>query len=147
MIQFSENKIDAPSLSQISAADLAYLGDCVLELLVREHLVLGSHVYGKSLTERSRRYVTAVAQSDAVERILDTLTEEEAEIYRRGRNMNHVNVPKTASQSQYRRATGLECLFGWLYLKQDTARLNDLFQKGFRMEETTKENPAEKKDQ
>lgn len=115
-----------PSL--LSPANLAYLGDCVYELFVRERLVNEGTAHP---SVDALGYVTAHVQAEAVNRILPLLTEEEEEIYRRGRNVSHINVPKSASQSEYRRATGLECLFGWLYLKGEHERLRSLFENVF----------------
>ena len=80
--------------------------------------------------KRAMQYVTAVSQSEAVERILPILTEEEAAVYKRGRNSTHV-APKSASHAQYSRATGLECLFAYLYLLENEERLQQLFDKAF----------------
>lgn len=107
-----------------SSAQLAYLGDAVLEVMVRRQLVL-SHAPHPS--ETALAYVTAAAQSDAVERILPHLTEEEEAVYRRARNSVHANVPKRATVAQYRRATGLEALFAYLHLTNNTERLETLF--------------------
>jgi len=71
-------------------------------------------------------FVTAAKQSNAVENILPVLTETETEIYKRGRNAKS-RVPKSASAADYRRATGFECLFGYLYLSGDKHRLEELF--------------------
>ena len=103
---------------------LAYLGDAVYEVLVRERLVRRGV---KSPSVRSLEYVTAGSQSDAAERILPHLTEEEADLFRRGRNDHHSAVPKHAAPVQYRRATGLEALFGFLYLAGEDGRLRELF--------------------
>ena len=107
-----------------SSAQLAYLGDAVLEVMVRRQLVL-SHAPHPS--ETALAYVTAAAQSDAVERILPHLTEEEEAVYRRARNSVHANVPKRATVAQYRRATGLEALFAYLHLTNNIQRLEELF--------------------
>lgn len=106
------------------AAHLAYLGDAVLEVLVRRRLVREGAVHP---SEEALRFVTAQAQSDALERILSCLTETEAAVYRRARNSVHANVPKRATVAQYRRATGFEALFGYLDLAGDTARMETLF--------------------
>ncbi|MBR3991575.1 MAG: ribonuclease III [Clostridia bacterium] len=103
---------------------LAYLGDAVYEVMVRERLVRRGV---KSPSVQSLEYVTAGSQSDAVERILPHLTDEEADLFRRGRNDHHSAVPKHAAPAQYRRATGLEALFGFLYLAGEIARLRELF--------------------
>lgn len=120
--------IGKPELSQTSAASLAYLGDSVLEIFVRERLVLRGV---KTPSVESLKYVTAPAQSEAVEKILPQLTEEESDVYRRGRNCVHSGVPKNATPAQYRRATGLETLFGYLYLSGENDRLRELFAVGY----------------
>lgn len=96
-----------------AAAQLAYLGDAVLERIIRRQIVL---LCVNQPSEYALSYVTAAAQSEAVERILPELSEEEAAVYRRGRNTVHGNVPKHATMAQYRRATGFEALFGYLDL-------------------------------
>lgn len=117
----TEKKLAA---GRIGAADLAYLGDCVYELLVREYLVRRGSV--KPSVE-SLSFVTAHVQSEVVERLLPHLTEEEVEEYKRGRNIGHSNTPKSSTVAEYRRATGLETLFGWLYLTDQSDRLRELF--------------------
>ncbi len=113
---------------QLSASSLAYLGDCVLEILVRERLTrLGT----KTPSVASLKYVTAEAQCRALEVIAPLFTEEEADMFRRGRNSVHSGVPRHATPSQYRRATGLECLFGFLYMTGNAARARELFRAGF----------------
>lgn len=112
----------------VSAASLAYLGDAVLEVLVRSRIVKDGV---QKPSEASLAYVTAAAQSDAAERILPLLTEEEDAIYRRGRNCVHANVPKKATVAQYRRATGFEALFGYLHLIGDGARIEELFRAAY----------------
>ena len=73
-------------------------------------------------------YVAAPAQAAAMERLLPLLTDEEADVYRRGRNTAPHSVPRAATRAQYQSATGLEALFGWLYLQGRTDRLNQLFE-------------------
>ena len=72
--------------------------------------------------------MAAPAQAAAVERLLPLLTQEEADVYRRGRNTAPHSVPRAASRGEYQAATGLEALFGWLYLQGRTERLNELFE-------------------
>lgn len=121
------------SPEQLSCAALAYLGDSVLEIMVRAYIVtnctLASSEAGSPshYSDIAKNYVTAVAQSEAVERILPHLTEEEADVYKRGRNNLHAAPPKSASTGQYRRATGFECLLGFLYLKGRDERIHELF--------------------
>ena len=115
--------------SQTPAPSLAYLGDSVLEILVRERLVRAEV---KSPSIESLKYVTAHAQSDAFARIEDKLTETETDVFKRGRNCVHSgNVPKKSTPAQYRRATGLETLFGYLYLTGQSERIRELFDTAF----------------
>ena len=114
-------------INQYPIQNLAYLGDAVMELMVREYLVTSDDKRGVHPSERSLEYVTAAAQSAAAGRVIDVLTEDEAAIYRRGRNNIHAAAPKSATPAQYRRATGLECLFGYLYLAGRTERMKKLF--------------------
>ena len=114
-------------LNELSNQALAYLGDSVLELLVREHLVRAGLSTAAHLNAAARDYVTAARQAEAMERLTAHLSEEEMAIYRRGRNNIHANVPKSATMGQYRAATGMECLFGALYLRGSMDRARELF--------------------
>lgn len=126
MITKTDKACSADVLDPTVAA-MAYLGDAVIELLVRERLVKEGLCGAAALNEAALRYVRAAAQSEAVERILPHLSEREAGEYRRGRNANGKNHPRSASVAEYRRATGLEVLFGRLYLSGEQARLRELF--------------------
>lgn len=119
-------------LSDISTPALAYLGDSVLEVCVRTYLVteLGLST-SAHLNRASLDFVRATAQSEAMGRIEPCLTEAEAAVYRRGRNMGHGNVPKSASVAEYRRATGMEVLFGYLSLTGQRERMDYLFRVGY----------------
>lgn len=114
-------------LKQVSTAALAYLGDSVFELSVRQMLVEKGISDSRRLNTEALRYVTASAQAAAVKRILDALTEEENAVYHRGRNIGHTNVPRHATVMEYRMATGLEALFGYLHLMGRSERINELF--------------------
>ena len=114
-------------LKEVSTAALAYLGDSVMELCVRKMLVEKGFSSSKRLNAKALEYVTAKAQAQAAAKILPLLSEEEGAIYHRGRNISHANVPKSASLSEYRMATGLETLFGYLHLAGNTARIDELF--------------------
>lgn len=119
-------------LSDITTPALAYLGDSVLEVCVRTYLVTERGLSTSAhLNRASLDFVRASAQSEAVGRMEPYLSEEEAAIYRRGRNMGHGNVPKSASVAEYRRATGMEVLFGYLHLTGQTERLDHLFRLGY----------------
>lgn len=105
---------------------LAYYGDAVIELLVRERLISTGISSPGELTKMSRAFVTAQKQSACVEKILSSLSEEESDMFRRGRNM-HGNHPKSASVAEYRRATGFEVLMGYLYKTDNCQRAKQLF--------------------
>ena len=117
----------AKPIEEMSAAALAYLGDSVIELCVRQMLVEKGVSSAKNLNSTALLFVKAEAQADAMKIILPTLSEEENGAYRRGRNIGHTNVPKSATVGQYRMATGMEALFGYLYLKGEKERINELF--------------------
>ena len=112
----------------ISTLGLAHLGDGVFELMVRSWLCLHGKATNKGLHKATVKYVAAPAQAAAMERLLPLLTDEEADVYRRGRNTAPHSVPRAATRAQYQSATGLEALFGWLYLQGRTDRLNELFE-------------------
>ncbi len=114
-------------VNEISAAALAYLGDCVIELRVREFLVGCGMSHAAKLNAAALDFVRASAQADAVEKILDLLDENENAAFRRGRNIGHTNIPKSATALQYRRATGMEALFGYLHLSGKAERIDELF--------------------
>ena len=116
----------------IAVEALAYLGDAAMEVLIRERLVRSGLCSSKRLNSAALDYVKATAQSEALERMLPHLTEQEEATYKRGRNLGHgKNTPRSASVSEYRRATGLETLFGQLYLNGDTRRMNELLDIGY----------------
>lgn len=120
------------SIAGLSPADLAYLGDAVFEVMVRERLVIMGHSKSEHLSDKALAYVTAKAQSEALSRIEALFDEDERDIYHRARNNHHTsNVPKSATPAQYRRATGLEAVFGYLYIKGKKERLDELFAAAF----------------
>ena len=121
-------------LNTYSTASLAYLGDCVLELCVRELLVRSGLSSSARLNREALEYVRASKQARAMERILPYLSEEEAAIFRRGRNIGHTNTPKSATVAEYRNATGMEALFGWLHLAGRRERIEELFLLAYRNE-------------
>lgn len=113
--------------SQTSAMALAYLGDGVIELLVREHLILKGYEKSAKLNSEARKYVTATQQSKAYLRIEASLSEQESDIFRRAKNSSHLNIPKSASPAEYKNATGLEAVFGYLHLTRNEERIKELF--------------------
>lgn len=113
--------------TQISAGALAYLGDSVLEALIRERLVLKGYEKSAKLNKEALNYVTAVNQAKAYTNIEAHLNENEAQIFRRGKNSSHLNAPKSASLLEYKIATGFEAIFGYLRLVKNEERINELF--------------------
>ena len=127
MENYFEPVLDRKEINQISALGLAHCGDAVFELLVRTWLCAHGGVKVKNLHRETVRYVAAPAQAARMDRMLPLLTEEEQDLYRRGRNAHVHGVPKNATHEQYSKATGLECLFGALYLMGCRDRINQLF--------------------
>ena len=112
---------------QIGASALAYLGDSVLEVLIREALVLKGYEKSSKLNSEALKYVTAVNQAKAFTNIESVLNENEAQIFRRGKNSSHLNIPKSASAIEYKTATGFEAIFGYLRLTGNEERIKELF--------------------
>ena len=121
--------MDRHQIGQISALGLAHCGDAVFELLVRTWLCEQGGATAKNLHRATVSYVCAPAQAARAERMLPLLSEEELAQYRRGRNAHVHMIPKNATHREYSMATGLECLFGYLYLSGRLDRINELFQK------------------
>lgn len=117
-----KGKIDA-----ISNLGLAHIGDGVFELLCRSYLCAQGHTNVLELHKRTVAMVKAPAQAAFMDRLLPELTQEELDYYRRGKNAHVHAVPKGATPAQYAKATGLEALFGRLYLEGKTERINQLF--------------------
>ncbi|MBE6596213.1 MAG: ribonuclease III [Ruminococcaceae bacterium] len=114
-------------LREISAAALAYLGDSVIEIRVREHLVNEGYSSSARLNERALDFVRAPMQAKAMEKLLPLLSEEEEAVFRRGRNIGHTAKPRSSTIAEYRSATGMEALFGYLHLKGELGRIDELF--------------------
>ena len=111
---------------QFSPLALAFLGDSVYEILVREYLVREANRPAAKLHEQKIQLVCAAFQAQAIDRLIPLLTEEEIAVYKRGRNANNT-VPRHTSAQDYHKATGLEALFGYLHLLGEQARLEELF--------------------
>ena len=122
-IQMTPQEIGA-----VSNLGLAHIGDCVYELLVRSYIVAHGGVTNQKMHKLTVDMVKAPAQAAAMEKLMPLLTEEERAVYLRGRNTRVHSVPKNAEPGQYHAATGLECLFGWLYLSGQHGRINELFE-------------------
>ena len=115
------------TINGISSLGLAHLGDAVYELMVRSWLCLHGKATNKGLQKAASTYVSAPAQAQRCQKFLPVLTEEEQEVFRRGRNSHTAAVPKGASVGEYHTATAMEALFGWLWMRGETDRLNELF--------------------
>ena len=125
-------------LNTYSSASLAYLGDCAIELCVREYLVKEKGLSSSAkLNKEALSFVKASRQAEAMKNIIDILTEEETNVFHRGRNMGHSSTPKSATVAEYRSATGMEALFGWLYLAGKQERINELFRIAYGLDNTS----------
>lgn len=109
---------------------LAHIGDAVYELLTRTMLCSDGVTKASQLHKLTVARVNAPAQAEAMERILPHLSDTELAVYKRGRNTKVNSVPQKADIAQYHAATGLEALFGWLYLKGERERIEELFKIG-----------------
>lgn len=114
-------------LLKISNLGLAHMGDAVYELLVRASLCKEGKATSKGLHRAAIARVSAPAQAKVMEKLLPLLTEEETAVYRRGRNAHVNSIPAHASPDEYHSATGLETLFGYLYLNGRRDRITELF--------------------
>ena len=122
--------IDRKDVNAIPALTLAYLGDCIYELVIRTMLVERGITHVSDLNKAAVGFVKAAAQKDMFFSIEDILTEEEMSVFRRGRNVKSSSCPKNASVTDYHTATGFEALMGYLYLKERTERLIELIRIG-----------------
>ena len=111
----------------ISNLGLAHMGDCVFEILCRGYLCAQGGKTVGNLHKDTINMVKATSQAKFVDKLLPLLTEEEMSYYRRGKNSHVHAVPKSATPAEYAKATGLEALFGALYLLGRTDRINELF--------------------
>lgn len=118
-------------LNSYSPLVLAYLGDCVYELIVRTILIEQSNCPVRKLHKKATDFVKAKAQADLILAVLEDLTEEEKDVYRRGKNAKSHTIPKNASLGDYRKATGMEAVIGYLYLKKDMERVLELIKLGW----------------
>lgn len=112
---------------QVSSLGLAHIGDVVYEIMTRSYIVCHGTQTAKNLHAKTVSLVRASAQYTAAQKIIPLLTEEEQDVFKRARNTKLHGIPKAASRSEYAHATALEALFGWLYLKKQYDRLNELY--------------------
>lgn len=128
-----KNSFQLPDINadQYSPLNLAYIGDCAYEIVIRTVLVYKGNTPVDRLNKKASNLAKAVTQSQMVGIIMDSLTEEELTVYKRGRNAKSYTSAKNASINDYRRATGFEALIGWLYLKGEFERMTELIRLGF----------------
>lgn len=116
-------KTEQVNAYQYSPLALAYMGDSILDLLVKKYFVTHSNMQPHKYHVEVSKIVKAVNQADYIDQIMEELSEDELDVYKRGRNTNTHSKAKNATMGQYRKATGLEALYGYLYLKGDMDRL------------------------
>lgn len=121
-----EEYIKNIDLQTVSMQTLAFIGDAVYNVYIRCYLASHSNVKTGMLHKESIKYVSAKGQSHTIDDILDMLTEEEMSVYKRGRNTNINTVSKNIDVVNYKRATGFEALIGYLYVKGEKNRLDEL---------------------
>ncbi len=113
--------------NELSPLTLAFIGDAVYSLIIREAFVLEANRPVNQLHKLSTEKVSAVSQSRAVKKIMGVLTEEEIRIFKRGRNASTSHTPKHASEGEYHYSTGFEALIGYLYLCRRYERIKELY--------------------
>lgn len=124
MERFLNSDVNVKTLSPLN---LAFVGDTVFDLFVRERLVCQANRPVNKLHKEATTMVKASAQAAAAQKIMPLLTEEELSVFKRGRNAHTNHKAKNASEGDYHYATGLEALFGYLYLSAEKDRLSELF--------------------
>lgn len=124
MERFYNKDCDVNNLSPLT---LAFMGDTVFDMFVRERLICQANRPVNKLHNLASKTVNAASQAEAVKKIMDMLTEEELAVFRRGRNTHTNHKAKNATEGDYHYATGFEALFGYLYLKGNIERLRELF--------------------
>lgn len=113
---------------QMNPLALAYIGDSVYEVYVRQYLLARGEIKPHLLHRAATRFVSAKAQADQLQLLLEQLTEEEQSIIRRGRNAKPGTMPKNADPADYHKATAFEALIGFLYLSGKAERLHSLIE-------------------
>lgn len=119
-----ENKVD---IKQYSPLALAYMGDCIFDLCVRSYILKQANMSANKLHQKSKALVNATSQSKMYKHLIEIVPEEEKAILKRGRNAHTNTKAKNATMIDYKNATGLEALFGYLYFKEEYSRIDELF--------------------
>jgi ribonuclease-3 family protein len=116
---------------QLSGTTLAYIGDSIYEVKVREYLIEKGLTKVDELHKSAIKYTSATGQSSAYDLIEEYLTESEKSVFKRGRNSESTRKPRNTSLAVYKKATGFEALIGYLYISKDFKRLDELYNKIF----------------
>jgi len=119
-----DKNVNADELSPLT---LAFIGDTVFDMLVREDLICQANRPANDLHKCAVKKVNASAQAEFIEKLTPILTEKELSVFKRGRNTKSGHIPKNASQADYHKATGFEALFGYLYLTDQCDRIVELY--------------------
>ena len=125
--QFGIPDVDVRTYSPLT---LAYIGDGIYDLIIRSLVVAKGNTRASELHKRTSQIVKAKTQAEMIELIMPLLSEEEADIYKRGRNAKSPTMAKNATMADYRKATGFEALMGYLYVKDQVPRLIELVKAG-----------------
>lgn len=132
-VRFSLEKKDLKTYSPLT---LAYIGDAVYDLVIRTLVVEEGNCAPSRLHKKTSSLVKAQAQAEMIDVLLETLSEEEQNVYRRGRNAKSYTMAKNATMKDYRKATGFEALMGYLYLCGRTERMVELIREGMEKRKT-----------
>lgn len=120
------NNID---IQTVPAQTLAFIGDAVYNVYIRTYLTSISTAKAGTLHKLSIKYVSAKGQAHTIDMLMDSLSEEEILVYKRGRNTNIATVSKNVDVVEYKKATGFECLIGYLYVTKNNKRLDEIVKK------------------
>ena len=123
---FNLSNVDKNQVHLLNPLVLAYIGDAVYELNIRTKVIDQGNIKTSNMHKRSIEYVRAKAQAEVLDRIIENLTESEMDLVRRARNTHSLTVPKNADLEDYKKATALEALIGYLYLKEDYDRVQQI---------------------
>lgn len=124
-------ELEPVNVAQYSPLTLAYIGDCVYELVIRTNLVYMGNAPVNTLNKKASDYAKAGTQAKIIEAVMEELTEEEQAAYKRGRNAHSFSKAKNATAGDYRKATGFESLIGYLYLQKRFDRITEIVKKGW----------------
>ena len=125
---FNFDNMDINSAKVLNAQVLAFVGDGVYTMYVRNLIVLNNSGKSGELHKLTSKYVKAKAQSETMERLMSLLTQDELDVFKRGRNYKTQSTAKNSSVQEYHRATGFEAVLGFLYLSGQSDRLNEILQ-------------------